>query len=172
MATEKSKVVSGAARSNIHIGISAEHRQEIAQGLSRVLADTYTLYLTTHNFHWNVTGPLFTSLHAMFMNQYTELWNAVDPIAERIRSLGHNAPGSYAQFGKLTSLKDAPAEPPSALEMVRLLVDGHEAVARTAREVFPLADRANDEPTADLLTQRLTVHEQAAWMLRSILEAE
>jgi starvation-inducible DNA-binding protein len=154
----------------INIGIGDKERAAIATGLSRLLADTYTLYLTTHNFHWNVTGPMFNTLHAMFMAQYTELWNAVDPIAERIRSLGHPAPGSYAQFGKLGSLKDAPADPPKALEMVRILVDGHEAVARTARAVFPLADQAGDEPTADLLTQRLAVHEQTAWMLRSLLE--
>jgi starvation-inducible DNA-binding protein len=154
----------------IDIGISGEDRAAIAGGLSNLLADTYTLYLTTHNFHWNVTGPMFNTLHAMFMAQYTELWNAVDPIAERIRSLGHPAPGSYAQFGKLSSLPDAPTEPPKALEMVRILVQGHEAVARTARAIFPLADKASDEPTADLLTQRLTVHEQTAWMLRSLLE--
>ena len=154
----------------INIGISDKDRAAIAAGLSKLLADTYTLYLTTHNFHWNVTGPMFNTLHAMFMAQYTELWNAVDPVAERIRSLGHPAPGSYAQFGKLSSLKDAPSEPPKALEMVRILVAGHEAVARTARGVFPLADKAGDEPTADLLTQRLTVHEQTAWMLRSLLE--
>jgi starvation-inducible DNA-binding protein len=155
---------------SIHIGISDKDRSAISAGLSRLLADTYTLYLTTHNFHWNVTGPMFTSLHAMFMAQYTELWNAVDPIAERIRSLGHTAPGSYAQFGALTSLKDAPATPPAALDMVRVLVEGHEAVARTARSIFPMADKASDEPTADLLTQRLTVHEQSAWMLRAILQ--
>ena len=154
----------------INIGISEKDRGAIASGLSHLLADTYTLYLTTHNFHWNVTGPMFNSLHAMFMAQYTELWNAVDPIAERIRSLGHTAPGSYGQFGALTSLKDAPAKPPAALEMVRILADGHEAVARTARGIFPLAEKAGDEPTADLLTQRLTVHEQTAWMLRAILE--
>ena len=154
----------------INIGISDKDRAAIAAGLSKLLADTYTLYLTTHNFHWNVTGPMFNTLHAMFMAQYTELWNAVDPVAERIRSLGHPAPGSYAQFGKLSSLKDAPSSPPKALQMVRILVEGHEAVARTAREVFPLADKAGDEPTADLLTQRLTVHEQTAWMLRSLLE--
>lgn len=154
----------------VSIGISTKDRAAIAQGLSRLLADTYTLYLTTHNFHWNVTGPMFNSLHAMFMQQYTELWNAVDPIAERIRSLGHPAPGSYAQFGALTSLPDAPAEPPKAREMIRILVEGNEAVARTARALFPLADEASDEPTADLLTQRLTVHEQNAWMLRSLLE--
>ena len=157
-------------RAGIHIGISEKDRAAIAEGLSRLLADTNTLYLTTHNFHWNVTGPMFTSLHAMFMVQYTELWNAVDPIAERIRSLGHKAPGSYAQFTALTSLNDAPTVPPPALDMVRVLVEGHEAVARTARSIFPIADKANDEPTADLLTQRLTVHEQTAWMLRAILE--
>ncbi|MEX8193981.1 Dps family protein [Comamonas guangdongensis] len=154
----------------IHIGISDEDRAAIAKGLSALLADTYTLYLTTHNFHWNVTGPMFNTLHTMFMAQYTELWNAVDPVAERIRALGHHAPGSYAQFGKLTSLPDAPARPPKALEMVRILVQGHEAVARTARQLFPRADKAGDEPTADLLTQRLAVHEQTAWMLRSLLE--
>ena len=161
----------GAGAPSINIGISEKDRAAIAKGLSRLLADTYTLYLTTHNFHWNVTGPMFNTLHAMFMTQYTELWNAVDPIAERIRSLGHKAPGSYAQFSELASLPDAPVEPPSALEMVRILVKGHEAVARTARELFPTADKASDEPTADLLTQRLTVHEQTAWMLRSLLEA-
>ena len=154
----------------IHIGIGDKDRAAIAQGLSHLLADTYTLYLTTHNFHWNVTGPMFNTLHTMFMVQYTELWNAVDPVAERIRSLGHVAPGSYAEFGKLTSLPDAPAKPPKATDMVRILVEGHEAVARTARELFPGADKANDQPTADLLTQRLTVHEQTAWMLRSLLE--
>ncbi len=154
----------------ISIGIKEADRKKITEGLSHLLADTYTLYLTTHNFHWNVTGPMFTSLHTMFMTQYTELWNAVDPIAERIRSLGYPAPGSYAQFGKLSSLPDAPAKPPKALDMVSILVTGHEAVARTARGIFPLADKAGDEPTADLLTQRLTVHEQSAWMLRSLLE--
>ena len=154
----------------ISIGISETDRRKIAQGLSHLLADTYTLYLTTHNFHWNVTGPMFNTLHAMFMQQYTELWNAVDPIAERIRSLGHPAPGSYAQFGRLSSINDVPETPPKALEMVAILVEGHEAVARTARGIFPLAEKAGDEPTADLLTQRLTVHEQSAWMLRSLLE--
>jgi starvation-inducible DNA-binding protein len=154
----------------INIGISEKERGAIAGGLARLLADTYTLYITTHNFHWNVTGPMFNTLHTMFMGQYTELWTAVDPIAERIRSLGFPAPGSYAQFGALASIQDAPATPPKALEMVRILVEGHEAVARTARGIFPLADQAGDEPTADLLTQRLTVHEQTAWMLRSLLE--
>jgi len=170
----KTKKTAGAkivvASTAIDIGISAKDRAAIADGLSRLLADTYTLYLTTHNFHWNVTGPMFNTLHAMFMGQYTELWNAVDPVAERIRSLGHPAPGSYAAFGRLSSLPDAPETPPKALEMVRVLVAGHEAVARTARALFPLADKAGDEPTADLLTQRLTVHEQTAWMLRSLLE--
>ena len=156
----------------INIGISEKDRGAIAAGLSRLLADTYTLYLTTHNFHWNVTGPMFNTLHLMFMAQYTELWNAVDPVAERIRSLGHPAPGSYAQFVALASIPDAPATPPKAMAMVKILVEGHEAVARTARSIFRLADKAGDEPTADLLTQRLTVHEQTAWMLRSLLQAD
>ncbi len=154
----------------IDIGISEEKRGEIAEGLAHLLADTYTLYLTTHNFHWNVTGPMFNSLHNMFMTQYTELWNAVDPIAERIRSLGEPAPGSYAQFEKLSSLSDAPATPPKADAMIRILVDGHEVTARTARGLFPLADGAGDQATADLVTQRIAVHEKAAWMLRSLLE--
>lgn len=161
------------AKSNaggIDIGISAKDREAIADGLSRLLADTYTLYLTTHNFHWNVTGPMFNTLHDMFMIQYTELWNAIDLIAERIRSLGHMAPGSYAQFNELASIADAPSEPPKAMDMVAILVSGHEAVARTARSIFSAAEAASDEPTADLLTQRLTVHEKTAWMLRSLLE--
>ena len=156
--------------SSVNIGIDAKDRKKIADGLSALLADSYTLYLMTHNFHWNVTGPMFNTLHTMFMGQYTELWNATDPIAERIRALGHPAPGSYAAFGKLSSLPDAPATPPKALEMVRILVEGHEAVARTARGMLDLVDDADDEPTTDLLTQRLTVHEQTAWMLRSLLE--
>ena len=154
----------------INIGISEKDRAVIAQGLSRVLADSYTLYLTTHNFHWNVTGPMFNTLHLMFMGQYTELWTSVDLIAERIRALGHHAPGSYAEFSRLATVPDVPVTPPKALEMVRILVKGHETVARTARELFPAADKASDEPTADLLTQRLAVHEQTAWMLRSLLE--
>jgi starvation-inducible DNA-binding protein len=170
MAKKTKSADSKAPGTAINIGISAKDRGAIAGGLARLLADTYTLYLTTHNFHWNVTGPMFNTLHTMFMAQYTELWNAVDPIAERIRSLGHPAPGSYAAFGALASVPDAPATPPRALAMVKILVDGHEAVARTARSIFPLADGAGDEPTADLLTQRLTVHEQTAWMLRSLLE--
>jgi starvation-inducible DNA-binding protein len=170
----KSKNASPAASGKnvppISIGISDKDRAAIAKGLSALLADTYTLYLTTHNFHWNVTGPMFNTLHTMFMAQYTELWNAVDPIAERIRALGHAAPGSYADFGKLSSLKDAPTTPPKALDMVRILVEGHEAVVCTVRSIFPAADKADDQPTADLLTQRLDVHEKTAWMLRSLLE--
>ncbi|MBT0569923.1 DNA starvation/stationary phase protection protein [Curvibacter sp. CHRR-16] len=154
----------------MNIGISEKDRKAIAKGLSHLLADTYTLYLTTHNFHWNVTGPMFNTLHTMFMGQYTELWNAVDPIAERIRALGHTAPGSYADFGKLSSLPDAPSKPPKALDMVAILVKGHESVAAKARSLFPLVDKASDEPTADLLTQRIALHEQTAWMLRSLLE--
>ena len=156
----------------IDIGISAENRAAIVAELSKLLADTYTLYLTTHNFHWNVTGPMFNTLHAMFMTQYTQLWNAVDPIAERIRALGHHAPGSYAEFGRLSTVGDAPSEPPKATEMVRILVEGHEAVARTARNIFPLVEKAKDQPTADLLTQRLDIHEKTAWMLRSLLEEQ
>jgi starvation-inducible DNA-binding protein len=167
---KKSKTPVKSSGPAINIGIGEKDRAAIAGGLARLLADTYTLYLTTHNFHWNVTGPMFNTLHAMFMTQYTELWNAVDPIAERIRSLGSAAPGSYAQFGALASIKDAPARPPKAMEMVKILVDGHEAVARTARSVFPLAAAADDQPTADLLTQRLDIHEKTAWMLRSLLE--
>ncbi|MFA7602844.1 MAG: Dps family protein [Novosphingobium sp.] len=154
----------------VNIGIDEKDRVAISEGLSRLLADTYTLYLTSHNFHWNVTGPMFNSLHAMFMTQYTELWNAIDPIAERIRSLGQPAPGSYAQFAKLSSLPDAPEDPPKALDMVAILAKGHEAAARTARALFPLVEKASDEPTADLLTQRIGVHEQTAWMLHALLE--
>jgi len=152
----------------INIGINEKDRNAIAKGLNGLLADTFTLYLTTHNFHWNVTGPMFNTLHNMFMEQYTELWNAVDPIAERIRALGHTAAGSFADYSKLSTLPDAPAEPPKAEDMIRVLVAGHEAVARTARGIFPLADKASNEPTADLLTQRLDVHEKTAWMLRSL----
>lgn len=155
---------------SIDIGIAEDDRTEIVQGLSRLLADTYTLYLTTHNFHWNVTGPQFNTLHTMFMAQYTELWNAVDPIAERIRALGFPAPGSYKAYSELSSIADAPSTPPKATEMVEILVKGHETVARTAREVFKIADKANDQPTADLLTQRLDIHEKTAWMLRVLLE--
>jgi len=167
---KKSSKRRSAAASSIDIGISKQDRAAIAAGLSRLLADTYTLYLTTHNFHWNVTGPMFNSLHDMFMTQYTELWNAVDPIAERIRAVGHVAPGSYGEFGKLSSLPDAPAAPPKAMKMVRILMEGHEAVARTARGLLPVVEAASDEPTTDILVQRLTVHEQTAWLLRSLLE--
>ncbi|GLR25420.1 Dps family protein [Limnobacter litoralis] len=155
---------------SINIGIPESQRAAIAQGLSRLLAETYTLYLTTHNFHWNVTGPMFNTLHTMFMGQYTEMWNAVDPIAERIRALGFHAPGSYAEFSKLSTLADAPANPPKALAMVELLAKGHEAIARTAREVFDVVDSANDQPSADILTQRMDIHEKTAWMLRALLE--
>ena len=156
-------------RTAIDIGIAEKDRAKIADGLSRLLADTFTLYLTTHKFHWNVKGPMFNSLHVMFMEQYTELWNAVDPIAERIRALGFPAPGTYGEFGKLTSMAE-PKGVPDAEDMVAYLVKGHEAVARTARGVFPVADKADDQPTADLLTQRLDIHEKTAWMLRSLLE--
>jgi starvation-inducible DNA-binding protein len=150
-------------------GISARARASIANGLSRVLADTYVLYLKTHNFHWNVEGPMFQTLHQMFMDQYTEAWNAIDPIAERIRALGHYAPGSYRQFAKLASIRESEGVP-KAEKMVRELIAGQEAVARTARAVLPLAERANDQPTLDLLTQRLNIHEKNAWMLRSLLK--
>ncbi|MFW2382023.1 MAG: Dps family protein [Acidimicrobiales bacterium] len=152
----------------IDIGIEEAHRKEIADGLSRVLADTYTLYLKTHNYHWNVTGPMFNTLHLMFETQYNELWMAVDLLAERIRSLGEFSPGSYKEFADLTSIEDAKGVP-SAEEMIADLVAGHEACARTARSVFPVADQGNDESTADLLTQRLQVHEKTAWMLRSMI---
>lgn len=153
----------------IDIGISAKDRKKIAEGLSRLLADTFTLYLKTHNFHWNVTGPMFQTLHVMFMEQYNELWLATDPIAERIRALGHAAPGSYGEFAKLTAVEES-AGVPKAEEMIRQLIAGNETVARTAREIFPLVDKAGDQPTADLLTQRMQVHEKTAWMLRSLLE--
>jgi len=153
----------------IDIGIGAGERKKIAQGLSALLADSYTLYLMTHNFHWNVTGPMFNTLHLMFMQQYTEQWNALDLIAERIRALGHPAPGTYKEFVKLASIKEV-AGVPKATDMIRLLVAAQEATARTARKLFPLIEAANDQPTADLLTQRLEVHEKTAWMLRSLLE--
>jgi starvation-inducible DNA-binding protein len=154
---------------DINIGLDEKEREAIAAGLSRLLADTYTLYLKTHNFHWNVTGPMFQTLHTMFMTQYTELWQSVDEIAERIRALGFPAPGSYSAFSKLTSVPEADGVP-AAGEMIRQLVAGHETVVRTARELFPLVDEAHDEPSADLLTQRMQVHEKTAWMLRSLLE--
>jgi starvation-inducible DNA-binding protein len=153
----------------IDIGIPEEQRKAIAHGLSRLLGDTYTLYLQTHNYHWNVTGPMFQTLHLMFETQYTELATAVDLIAERIRALGERAPGTYREFGELSSI-DEDLDQPDATEMIRRLVRGQEAVARTARSVFAVAEEANDQPTADLLTQRLQVHEKTAWMLRSLLE--
>lgn len=152
----------------INIGIDQKQREKIASGLARLLADSYTLYLKTHNFHWNVTGPMFSTLHVLFEQQYTELALAVDEIAERIRALGVKAPGSYREFAELTTIKEAEGHP-SAEEMIKQLVEGQEAVVRTAREIFPTADEAHDEPSADLLTQRMQVHEKNAWMLRSLL---
>lgn len=155
--------------SDIDIGISAKDRQRIAEGLSRLLADTYTLYLKTHNFHWNVKGPMFQTLHLMFEAQYNELALAVDLIAERIRALGHPAPGTYKEYTRLSSIPETEGVP-EARAMIQLLVEGQEAVARTARRLFPVVDKAADEPTADLLTQRMQVHEKTAWMLRALLE--
>ena len=153
----------------INIGINDADRAEIAQRLSHLLADSYTLYLKTHNYHWNVTGPQFSTLHTLFEAHYTELALAVDQIAERIRALGHRAPGSYREFAELTSIKED-VDNPSASEMIARLVAGQEAVVRTAREAFPATEAAQDEPSADLLTQRMQVHEKNAWMLRSLLE--
>jgi starvation-inducible DNA-binding protein len=154
----------------IDIGIPEKERALIADGLSRLLADTFTLYLTTHNFHWNVKGPMFQTLHVMFEAQYNELWLALDAIAERIRALGFPAPGTYSQYAKLSSIKETQGVP-EAKQMIAILVAGQEAVARTARKIFPVVDKSSDEPTADLLTQRMQVHEKTAWMLRSLLEA-
>ncbi len=154
---------------NIDIGIAEKDRAEIAGGLGKLLADTYTLYLKTHNFHWNVTGPMFQTLHLMFEGQYTELALAVDLIAERIRALGFPAPATYGEFGRLSSIKET-AGVPKAEEMLRSLVEGQEAVVRTARSIFPIAEKASDQATADLLTQRIQLHEKTAWMLRSLLE--
>ncbi len=153
----------------IDIGIPAEQRLAIAEGLGRVLADSYVLYGKTHGFHWNVTGPMFNTLHLMFMGQYTELWTALDVIAERIRALGHPAPFGGANFALLASIPETQGVP-AAMAMVQELMLGHEAVARTARDLFALVSAANDQPTADLLTQRLQIHEKTAWMLRSLLE--
>ena len=155
--------------SSVDIGIDERDRAKIADGLSHLLADTYTLYLKTHNFHWNVKGPMFQTLHLMFETQYNELALAVDLIAERIRALGYPAPGTYREYAKLSSIKETEGVP-EAREMIRLLVEGQEAVVRTARGVFPLVDKAHDEPSADLLTQRMQVHEKTAWMLRALLE--
>ena len=154
---------------SMDIGISEADRKKIAEGLSALLADSYTLYLMTHNFHWNVTGPQFNSLHNMFMAQYTEQWNALDVIAERIRALGFPAPGTFREFVKLASIKEVEGVP-KANDMVRHLVAAQEATARTARKLFPVVDEANDQPTADVLTQRIDIHEKTAWMLRSLLE--
>ena len=156
----------------IDIGIPDKDRKKIAEQLSRFLADSYTLYLKTHNFHWNVTGPMFNTLHVMFEGQYTEQWNALDDIAERIRALGYNAPGSYAEFVKLSSIKEEPGLEiaPDWREMVRQLVVGNEAVCRTARKAIDVADDGDDEPTEDLLISRLRTHEKNAWMLRSLLQ--
>jgi starvation-inducible DNA-binding protein len=155
---------------NIDIGINEKDRSEIAIGLSKLLADTYSLYLKTHNFHWNVTGPMFQTLHLMFETQYNELALAVDLIAERIRSLGLPAPGTYSEFARLSSIRETSGVP-KAEEMIQILVEGQEAIVRTARSVFPVAENASDEATADLLTQRIQLHEKTAWMLRSLLEA-
>ncbi len=154
----------------VSIGIADDQRKAISEGLSTLLADSYTLYLMTHNFHWNVTGPQFNSLHIMFMQQYTEQWTALDDIAERIRALGHPAPGTYKQFVRLASFKEVEGVP-KADHMIVHLVEAQEATARTARGLFPLVEKSNDQPTADLLTRRLEVHEKTAWMLRSLLEA-
>jgi starvation-inducible DNA-binding protein len=154
---------------DINIGIAPQKREQIAANLSKVLADTYTLYLKTHNFHWNVTGPMFQTLHLMFEQHYLELATAVDAIAERIRALGFPAPGTYRQFGALSAIKEDDGVP-KAEDMIRRLVEGHETAARTARAAFGIADEASDQPTCDLMTQRLQIHEKTAWMLRSLLE--
>lgn len=155
----------------IDIGISEEDRKSIVEGLSRLLSDTYVLYLKTHNFHWNVTGPMFRTLHLMFEEQYNELALAVDAIAERIRALGFPAPGTYSTYAQLSSIKEEEGVP-AAEDMIRSLVQGQEAVTRTARSIFPLLDKVSDEPTADLLTQRMQIHEKTAWMLRAMLESK
>jgi len=153
----------------INIGISAKERAAIASGLSRMLADSFVLYLKTHNYHWNVKGPMFQTLHILFMDQYTELWNALDEIAERIRSLGFPAPGTHKEFMRLSSIQETEGVP-RAEDMIRDLINCSEAVTRTAREVLEVADAANDQPTLDLLTQRMQIHEKNAWMLRSLLD--
>jgi starvation-inducible DNA-binding protein len=153
----------------IDIGIQESDRQKIAEGLSKLLADSYTLYLKTHNYHWNVTGPMFETLHLMFERQYNELALAVDAIAERIRALGFPAPATYGEFARLSSIREESGVP-DAKTMIRNLVEGQEAVVRTSRAVFPIVDECHDEPTADLLTQRMQIHEKTAWMLRSLLE--
>lgn len=157
------------AKQKINIGIDEKNRKAIAEGLNRLLADSYTLYLMTHNFHWNVKGPMFNTLHLMFEGQYNELALAVDTIAERIRALGYPAPGTYSEFAQLSSIKEVKGQP-AATAMIKHLVEGQEAVVRTARSIFPVVEKASDEPTADLLTQRMQLHEKTAWMLRSLLE--
>ena len=169
MARKKTKSVVPTDASSIHIGIPAADRERVADGLSHLLADTYSLYLQTHNFHWNVEGPMFNTLHLMFETQYNELWQAVDVIAERIRSLGFHAPGTYGELTRLTSIEEV-AGVPEAMDMVSYLVKGHEAVTRTARTAFQMSDKAGDESSSDMLTQRLQIHEKTAWMLRSLLK--
>lgn len=169
MAKKKVKSEVPVDSASIHIGISSADRATVSTALSHMMADTYSLYLQTHNFHWNVEGPMFNTLHLMFEVQYNELWTAVDSVAERIRSLGFHAPGTYSELTKLTSIEEV-AGVPAAMEMVAYLVKGHEAVTRTARAAFQAADKAGDESTADLMTQRLQVHEKTAWMLRSLLK--
>ena len=151
------------------IGISEINRKAVADGLSKLLADSYTLYLKTHNFHWNVEGPMFQTLHLMFMGQYTEMWNALDLIAERIRALGHYAPGTYSEFISLSSIKESKSVP-KANKMIEELIQGHEAVIKTTRAIFDAAEKAKDQTTMDVLTQRLDIHEKTAWMLRSLLK--
>lgn len=153
----------------VNSGLDDAQRAVITQGLSRLLADSYILYLKTHNFHWNVTGPMFQTLHLLFMTQYTELWNALDIIAERIRALDFPAPGTYKEFTKLSSIKEHDGVP-KAEEMIRQLIDGQDSVVRTARGLFPVAEKAGDQPTCDLLTQRMLIHEKNAWMLRALLQ--
>lgn len=171
MAKKKSSSAAsnGPAAPAIDIGIDTKDREKVAEALARLLADSYTLYLKTHSFHWNVEGPMFNTLHVMFMEQYTELWQSLDEIAERIRALGYPAPGNYKSFTRLASIEETDGVP-QAMEMVRILVKGHEAVARTARAAFGAVEKAGDESSADLLTQRLQVHEKTAWMLRSLLK--
>lgn len=169
MAKEKTSKGSNKTKATeIEIGISEKSRKQVADGLSSLLADSYILYLKTHNFHWNVEGPMFNTLHIMFMEQYTEMWNALDLIAERIRSLGSYAPGSYRKYHDLSSI-DETDDVPGAKDMIKLLLKGHESVAKTARKIIPLAESCDDEVTLDLLTQRLQIHEKTAWMLRSLL---
>ena len=169
MAKKKAKSEVPVDSTSIQIGISSADRETVSAALSNMMADTYSLYLQTHNFHWNVEGPMFNTLHLMFETQYNELWLAVDAVAERIRSLGFYAPGTYHELTKLTSIEEVTGVP-AAMDMISYLVKGHEAVTRTARTAFQAADKAGDESTADLMTQRLQIHEKTAWMLRSMLK--